>query len=505
MNASLSRADLVRLLAAPDGGLFQRTVGLLGFQAKPAREASPVLPVMPRVMVPERPVASEPVVPAPKARLRFPRLTSARYFLTEETPVSTGTPPWENTYRGDVLDFPTADPLVPWPRLWRRLRSHLSESVVTPEVDLPALVAKLGRAETIAHFPRRNRSRFPARPRILVDRTRRQMPFWSDQDHVCQALSRWTLRDNHQAFPLVDGDWAPQRLMVGWPEIPPPDARNAVVLLLGDLGAYGGPRARQEWRQAGEWLRGQGAILRALVPCPFWRVDRRLAALWNAIPWDEGERRAVTLEEGERRVRAEALLTLVAPALRIELGLLRAARALLPAGATDSGTEADVLWHPAVIGHSSVALTLDPVRRQELVEKLNGLDSNVHQEFCNLLQKWHERLPPEILNEEKFFLAEGPTGLFADEKKDLQKFFSQVLSAIDYADAQGKLPSGVAAWFRDLENRLTPEQWQDEELGSLFRRAALVVHRHDPHPKLPPGVTSDELKLLTRGQSLPVT
>ncbi len=444
-------------------------------------------------------------VVAPKPRARFLQVTAVRHVEQSvgAVEVQREEAPWEQRDTGHALDYDDPRPLVPWPRLWRQLRGHLSHERATLEVDLQRLQREMVRARPITALPRLSRPRFEARPRLVLDGSSWLMPFWFDQDHVCQKLGRWLARGSEEPLVCLPGieplRWLQWQTESG--EVAP--WVGVTLLLLGDLGAYGGPRARQQWRKAGEWLRERGAILRALCPCPPWRLEPGLARLWNAIPWDARERHALPLTKEERERRAEALLELLSPANRIELGLLRAARALLPPGSTDSGTEVDALHHPAVSSRSAVALTLKPEEQQRL--RRAGAAPGA---IVRLLRQWHARLPREVLAAELFELSverpELPRELFTEgrapnEPEDLRAYLLSVARALDAVDAakdpSRPLPSGVKSWFKELERRLrgAPVLEGDSELTRAFQRAWVVVSRGDPQAVPPAGLSPEAL------------
>ena len=136
----------------------------------------------------------------------------------------------------------------------------------------------------------------------------------------------------------------------------------------------------------------------ALVPGPLERCPARLAEVWRLIPWERPRPRdpGDTLE-----LRAERLLRLVSPAVRIEPGLLRAARLLLAPDQADAGTEADVWQHPDLIGRSAAGATLNPERAKPLrAEFASQLAPELQAGFAGLLRAWRGYLPEEIWFEE---------------------------------------------------------------------------------------------------------
>ena len=501
MNADRSRADLVRLLRAPEGSLFGQCAGLLGFERRSDSQA-PLTMHLPAVGLgatfhpPPASNRTETQVHAKQAT--FLRVVAAKHFDTEDTskvqstvlPGRQGSQPREHA----------PEPLVPWPRLWRHLRPHLCQPTLTHEVDVPALVSRFARAENITTVPRLRRAHFPTRPQVVVDRTFRQRPFWSDQDYVARNLARWITRASGDPFPLFDGVSPGQGMALGYSDQPCPDFRGRMVLLLGDLGAYGGAEERKVWREAGRWLIGRGAILRALVPAPWWRVDVKLANQWHAIPWAHSEGRAERLDTRERQRRADQLLILLSPALRIEPGLLRRARRLLIPGGSDSGTEVDILGHPAVIGYSAVALTLDAKWKRLLEERFDELDPSIQQKLRRLLHDWHKELRPEISVEERFCMSLRLPELFTKgERDELHDFIRQAAVAIDSQDAKGTLSPSVAAWFRELRARLPDAVWTDPSIGVELRRACAIAYRNDPNFHPPPGFGAVEMQIMARG------
>ena len=196
MSATCSRADLARLLGAPDAQLINKCASLLGFESRPTAQRPRVFEVelVEHLQSTESlqvgPAGLAPVAhPVPKAS--FFRIVAAAYPRSETGSelVPDVSPPWEDADQGNTLKYPEAPPLVSWPRLWRRLRMHLSQKVTSQEVDLPRLLSQISQAESVTRLPRRVLTRLPARPQVLVDRTRRQMPFWTDQDRVCASLA----------------------------------------------------------------------------------------------------------------------------------------------------------------------------------------------------------------------------------------------------------------------------------------------------------------------------
>jgi hypothetical protein len=162
VTADCSRADLVRLLRAPEPGLFDRCALLLGFERRPQptpRSRAPSLPGGATTIVARPDPKPEPPLIKP-SEVAYLGVAAAHHVEVEDTSKVTIVP-LPGSQEGDPRR-PRAkepDPLVPWPRLWRRLRPHLCEPVLTHEVDVRALVRHLARAETVSALPRLMRTR----------------------------------------------------------------------------------------------------------------------------------------------------------------------------------------------------------------------------------------------------------------------------------------------------------------------------------------------------------
>jgi len=98
--------------------------------------------------------------------------------------------------------------------------------------------------------------------------------------------------------------------------------------------------------------------------------------------------------------RAHRLLTLLAQAVRIEPGLLRAVRPSLADPAFDASVEADCWQDPAVASTHSEAATLNPKMAADLRTAFATEPPAVQRRVLALLRIWRGPLPEEIWFEE---------------------------------------------------------------------------------------------------------
>lgn len=284
MKAAVGRADLVRALAAHGAPGLAVAVDRLGLDREhpdPPREAERAASIADRAAEdsaaaehneerePQRELPEVP--PFAMADVWFWRFVRFKPYDAEsrrrtENDVRPLAP--EDLAAPDV-PVPATPPLVPWPRLWRHLRSVLGHACSTI-VDVDRLVEKMSRGELVAKVPRRARSKRVGEVAVVVDRSDELMPIWGDQDALIERLRRvlgthgvqhWTVAGDVEAGILerrdVEGRPSPERFDSG---------RSRLVLLLGALGGFAAASQRGAWLALGRRLRRAGHRLRALVP-----------------------------------------------------------------------------------------------------------------------------------------------------------------------------------------------------------------------------------------------
>ena len=141
---------------------------------------------------------------------------------------------------------------------------------------------------------------------------------------------------------------------------------HTLVVVLGDLGclAKQGDNLRRFWLQWGRRLRDNQNPAVALVPAQLKDIPTDLARTWTVVRWDVGTAVGADGAPQSTENTVQRLLTLLSPVVRLEPGLLRAVRCLLPEGRRDPGLEARVWQDAAISSPHSVAATLDPEQRK---------------------------------------------------------------------------------------------------------------------------------------------
>ena len=246
--------------------------------------------------------------------------------------------------RGSTAAPPTIPPLSPWRRLGPLLHAALTAERAGRRIDLPRLVRHIAEGRQIARVPRiLHRAWTPLE--VLVDRPLRLAPFWDDQARVVHELDRILGRQAVALRVLANGPGRETDEASGRRRL----ARGVPVLALTDLGLYAGDDERASWLRLGRELSAAGERAAALVPVPRARWTTAAARLWRMLPWERPAAGAGSVDTGSRAERIQRLLDHLAPAMRIEPGLVRTIRRLLPRAEADVAVEAD-LWMHDVLG-----------------------------------------------------------------------------------------------------------------------------------------------------------
>ena len=431
MKTLFARADLVRILDSLGGEALHAIAAELGYEPEPEIELEPPpldadrgdeeLPI-----APARPSAQSIAVQEPLWPITFWRPTSIDYHGLEDIKAraqaaavaeieADASQPW---LRGEN-DAPASPPLSPWRRLGPLLKRALSEEQRGRGIDLPKLIQTIVRGRHVARLPRLRRRRW-APVEIIVDRAYRLAPFWHDQRMVIGELIQVLGRQRVRLRILANG---PKEHTGEFADLIKDRARNGVpVLVLSDLGMYGGEEERADWLRLAMALRSGGESIVALVPVPRsrWSQAQALTRAWRAIPWErevadaagEGGYGTEDVLEGRRgdksrdekkntdrqQARVEQLLLYLSPALRIDRGLIRTIRRILPLREANVGVEADVWAHSCLGDMYPGFRVMEPEYAMPLRSRfMHSLPVEDQMQVIEALRAWHwnRNRPPE--------------------------------------------------------------------------------------------------------------
>ena len=385
----LGRADLVRALRSGGPELQEAVAHFLGLEriAPPQR----VVQASARSEIQFHSTATVEGVAAPgPAAVEVP-FWQAERFLAFEPRVTVPIQAEPDEGR-PVPDRPGVefDPLATRAATLTRLR-RASAFTGVGEPDLDRIVERLGRAELLHRLPLRPRKRWGLALQIIVDRSRRLVPYWTDQDLVAGNLQRVYPRDRLQIAVLPEGAGEPwvnlPRREAGAYRMPEPGAH---VVVLGDLGCLAGDQgaATAYWLDWGRRFRDNGNEPVALVPCHPDRCPPSLSDVWTIVPWEAPAGPAPGPERTEQLARR--ILTLLSFALRVEPRMIRAVRRMLPECRWDPGIESIVWQDDALSSRHCEAAAFDPEKVKELREQMMQVDPDQRRAVYELVARMRQ-------------------------------------------------------------------------------------------------------------------
>ena len=496
----VSRADLLWGMVDGDPGVVQWIAAQLGLtEQQPAREIPEVVPEPtdpppvppPKVVLPESTGYPDEI---PDLAFWLPTKYVRRYDAEQEKknknendrkgkdPAAEKRCDW--TWTSPPVAIPRQRPLAPWSDVWPRLRQSFAWQVRGGKIDFPKLVDRIARQELIRQIPRQMAPAENGRLTVIRDFSPHLAPYFADQAELITRLSR--------VFP-------PQSFTILWgqdPEIlqrqiggiagtefvrgePIPGSR---ILVLGDLGVLSTDRTvSQSWLRWGVSQRLTGCPLLALFPGGLHRVPDRLRTLFDVQSWQSD--RSVPITTGSvRQQQVQTLLTLAAPALRLEPGLLRDLRQLLPQLA-DAALEADVWNSPLLSSRHFAAATIDRrLVQEQLRPAFEALLTSLQERVLDCLCRWRKLLEasPEVWFEEIHNLSPRTQLLVksADREDAIANWhkFDEILS-----DPSGtsEVNAGVKGFMDRSTRRASDYAIDHPELGPIIRK-----YRRRFHPEL---------------------
>lgn len=492
-SGACGRADLVRALAKGDPALPDALAGLLGFEvatatirviyAESGAEQGDEFEVI-NIRPPEYQIDIRPLIEIPFWRLEGYEVVVPEESSPERRPISTEPVVWR--HRPDAP--PAIHLLAPWRELQPRLRAALAEAREGREIDVDRIVRRLSCGQWLDRLPREQRRRWGPCLQLVIDRSEHLVPYWTDQNQVRGELARlFAAQDLEQAV-FHEGLDEPRLLGASASDgyRPPP---GGGVLVLGDLGGLTARAADEDnpWLALGRRIVAAGGRPVALLPYPPERCPTALRSVWQLVPWERPRGPTVT-DRRALRERAERLLRLVSPAIRIEPGFLRAARLSLGVDEADAGTESDVWQHPAIASTHSDAATLDPKYAKEWRAAFAAEPPDRQRRILALLRVWRGPLPQEIWFEEIRDLAPISREALpeAADLEDARRFFDSIGDRLE-PTSDGPADVAVGAWMGRVRARATADFWTIDEVGNRLLRVDWLRNRHRPdyQPPIP--------------------
>ncbi|WP_320005672.1 formylglycine-generating enzyme family protein [Maridesulfovibrio sp.] len=309
---------------------------------------------------------------------------------------------------------PPFSPISPWAKLWPIIKKALHGRKKSRQPDVVKAVRMLARGDFLLDIPLKESNVWAPFSQILVDVHLRLFPFWNDfhmvVNGVSDLVSKSGLKTHFIRFGPLEDAINHERMEYYPLQI---DPYGAPLLILSDLGAYGADSDREDWCKFGRMLHKQGIDPIVLTPVPERLWDDRHKHLYRMICWDDSMPCATDgLSKLGLPPTAESVLKLCSSALRIEPGLLRKVRRILPG--TDVGIEGLVWNHPDV---SNTYLSCS-IRAEKTTDYQDGLCSiqkearrlasdlslvvdSVFDRVFKAIRDYHTALPAEVRLEEQ--------------------------------------------------------------------------------------------------------
>lgn len=360
------------------------------------------------------------------------------------------------SWRHRPTAMPGFTPLAPKRVVLTRLRQMSAIHHSTNDIDDEAAVERLSRGVLLDDLPKRQRRAWGSEILIIKDRARRLTPYWQDQDFVIDVLRQIYPFSGVTVARLREGESEP---VIQWPQprrnqraAPSP---GAMVLVLGDLGclATDGDVWRRFWLDWGRRLREQQNPAIALIPTPTQTIPSDLARLWKIVRWDVSPTAIPDLTPQAVDTAVQRLLTLLSPTVRLEPGLLRAVRCLLPEGRRDAGLEARVWQDAAIASPHSMAATWNPESRKAYQLRFAAQPEPERQAVLNRMRAWRANLHAAVWFEEVVGLDESSRRDLIDaaDVEDAEAFLNTFARI---ARQSGDASASTQAWAARLVERL---------------------------------------------------
>lgn len=343
---------------------------------------------------------------------------------------------------------PATAPLSPRRRLVPLLQCALTANLESRELDIPALVRAWTRGTYLQRLPRLPRRCWPSVV-VIVDISRHLTPFRSDQHLILDLLAGLISTTQITIRTVEDDDFSDLERDAPLAGLP--------VLALTDLGWYGGRHLQRAWLRLGRRLRRAGEQLHALVPVPMARWTGALIRTWSPLPWE----RPFPSEFSEsREIRVDRLLDLAAHARRLEPGLLRALRLLLPRDQADVGTEADAWMHEDLASMCPGATLVRPERAVARRARLASAPDKLSAKLSATLHTWHwhSKRQPELWYIEALALSQAGATVDAEERTRAESFVTRLSEQRRDLLQDKEASTKVIRWLRYVQTH-APAVW----------------------------------------------
>jgi len=156
------------------------------------------------------------------------------------------------------------------------------------------------------------------------------------------------------------------------------------------------------------------------------------------------------------------LLGLASVASRVEPGLLRELRYLVPGA--DAGIEAEVWNHPAVVSNPNAMFVRDPEVRNDLRERFARVAPELREKVIACITAYHMGMSLELLGEE-LLSARALYGAKTGAWEQVRGRLLAIAAMLSHSNVETGLRRAYLEWVGEMAQRLPAGVWQDPEVG----------------------------------------
>jgi len=380
---------------------------------------------------------------------------------------------------------PKALPIVPWTRLWPRLRQAVACRHISG-IDFKRLAEGVARGIAIRQLPRLSRLAWPNPLTVILDFSDRLTPYWDDWHELRKNLQTRLHQQIHffrlQGVPqkplqqLIEGK--PGGRFIDWPDL----RAGSTLLLVSDMGMVdpAHPWPGVCWQNKLDDYRRLGVRVVILAPVSARHLQPSLVNAAQTVRLSPDStlrtipRMRSVMESPFRSIKEDysgckTLMAMLSVATRAEPALLRDLRRCLPDEGHDAGLEGEV-WCHQHLDTSSIACAISPYAVNEWREVFQQLPNALQQRTLDCIRDWHAQLPQAIHHEETLVWCHltnnQDDAAEATHINRARAFFQRVTNSL-----QEKVPASVNQDARALQIQLADRhlQWVSPLLASKER------------------------------------
>ncbi len=411
---------------------------------------------------------------------------------------------------------PPLIPLVSWSRLWPFLKKSLGRGHESRSLDIRRIMEKISRFEPLKTLPLKPGFGWDPLGCLILDFDDRLLPIWDDINQLHHGIEKLRGKSGLDVYMVENGPEETFKKrdrrfdpIVDF-KLPEP---TTPVLILSDLGCLEKTgNLAKNWLRFGRRLNRSGIYPVVLNPASpdHWgeKLMRHFALVW----WDRGNRAiraekvniwgdsALDSELHEDDLRAERLLHLLSPAIRVEPELLRAVRMLFSVNDMDAAAEIRAWNHPT-LARSYTAITYDNETQESYHRLFSKEPEHFRKQVIALIEQYHAHLSKAVAFEEKLISSSLESIPVEWTDEFIERFFRSI-----YGREASSFLQSLNDWFHRLSERQKKNKgiWKNNDgLAACW----FAINRKDwerGHVKPPEGYNMDRVAWLINDAEKPV-